>query len=157
METTSCRCAPHLQEMIFKYTPEQKGKQMKIERLIGILSILLQRDSVTAPELAEQFEVSRRTISRDIDDLCRAGIPVVTRQGSSGGISIMKNYRFDRTLLTRTELQDILAGRKTEKDMFAGTVIRMGKELGIPTPYNEFLYDALTVLEEKNAGTVEGI
>ena len=41
--------------------------------------------------------------------------------------------------------------------MFAGTVIRMGKELGIPTPYNEFLYDALTVLEEKNAGTVEGI
>ena len=54
-------------------------------------------------------------------------------------------------------LQDILAGRKTEKDMFAGTVIRMGKELGIPTPYNEFLYDALTVQEEKNAGTVEGI
>ena len=64
---------------------------MKIERLIGILSILLQKDSVTAPELAEQFEVSRRTIGRDIDDLCSAGIPVVTRQGSNGGISIMKN------------------------------------------------------------------
>ena len=99
--------------MIFKYTPEQKGKQMKIERLIGILSILLQKDSVTAPELAEQFEVSRRTIGRDIDDLCSAGIPVVTRQGSNGGISIMKNYRFDRTLLTRTELQDILAGLRS--------------------------------------------
>ena len=68
---------------------------------------------MTAPELAEQFEVSRRTISRDIDDLCRAGIPVVTRQGSNGGISIMKNYRFDRTLLTRTELQDILAGLRS--------------------------------------------
>ena len=48
---------------------------MKMERLIGILSILLQRDKVTAPELAEQFEVSRRTIQRDIESLCQAGIP----------------------------------------------------------------------------------
>ena len=47
---------------------------MKIDRLIGILSILLQKDTVTAPELAERFEVSRRTIGRDIDALCRAGI-----------------------------------------------------------------------------------
>ena len=49
---------------------------MKMERLIGILSILLQRENVTAPELAEQFEVSRRTIQRDIESLCRAGIPI---------------------------------------------------------------------------------
>lgn len=83
---------------------------MKIDRLIGILSILLQKDSVTAPELARQFEVSRRTINRDIDELCRAGIPVATRQGSNGGISIMEGYRIDRTLLTGTELNDILAG-----------------------------------------------
>lgn len=47
---------------------------MKMERLIGILSILLQRENVTAPELAEQFEVSRRTIQRDIESLCRAGM-----------------------------------------------------------------------------------
>ena len=45
---------------------------MKMDRLIGILSILLQREQVTAPELAEQFEVSRRTIQRDIEALCRA-------------------------------------------------------------------------------------
>ena len=44
---------------------------MKMERLIGILSILLQRERVTAPELAEQFEVSRRTIQRDIEALAR--------------------------------------------------------------------------------------
>ena len=62
---------------------------MKIDRLIGILSILLQKETVTAPALAEQFEVSRRTISRDIDTLCQAGIPIVTRQGVNGGISIM--------------------------------------------------------------------
>ncbi len=83
---------------------------MKIDRMIGILSILLQKDTVTAPYLAQQFEVSRRTINRDIEDLCRAGIPIMTKQGANGGISIMDNYRLNRTLLTNAEMQDILAG-----------------------------------------------
>lgn len=86
---------------------------MKIDRLIGILSILLQREMVTAPYLADQFEVSRRTINRDIEDLCKAGIPIVTRQGTNGGISIMDNYKLERTLLTNTEMQDILAGLRS--------------------------------------------
>ena len=73
---------------------------MKIDRLIGILAILLQKDTVTAPDLAEHFEVSRRTINRDIEDLCKAGIPIVTRQGQGGGICIMDGYRMDRTILT---------------------------------------------------------
>lgn len=60
---------------------------MKIDRLLGILTILLKNDMVTAPMLAEHFEVSRRTINRDIEDLCKAGIPVVTMQGTGGGIS----------------------------------------------------------------------
>ena len=66
---------------------------MKIDRQIGILSMLLQKDTVTAPYLAEKFEVSRRTINRDIEDLCKAGIPIVTKQGVNGGISIMENYK----------------------------------------------------------------
>ena len=86
---------------------------MKIDRLIGILSILLQKDVVTAPYLAERFEVSRRTINRDIDDLCQAGIPIMTRQGMNGGISIMKDYKMERTLLTNAEMQDILAGLRS--------------------------------------------
>jgi len=53
----------------------------KIDRLIGILSVLLQQESITAPELAEKFEVSRRTINRDVEDLCKAGIPIQTTQG----------------------------------------------------------------------------
>lgn len=83
---------------------------MKIDRLIGILSALLQRESVTAPYLAELFEVSRRTINRDIENLCKAGIPIVTKQGVNGGISIMDNYKLEHTLLTNVEMQDIFAG-----------------------------------------------
>lgn len=86
---------------------------MKIDRQLGILSILLQQDSVTAPYLAEVFEVSRRTINRDIEDLCRAGIPITTRQGVGGGISIMEGYKVDRTMLTQGEMQDILAGLRS--------------------------------------------
>ena len=78
---------------------------MKIERLIGILSILLQREKVTAPELAEQFEVSRRTIQRDIEALCRAGIPLAATQGAGGGFFIMEGYRVNRTVLTDPEMQ----------------------------------------------------
>ncbi|MBO5450448.1 MAG: YafY family transcriptional regulator [Coprococcus sp.] len=86
---------------------------MKIDRQMGILSILLQKDMVTVPYLAEQFEVSKRTISRDIEDLCKAGIPIVTKQGINGGISIMEPYKMDRTLFTNSEMQDILAGLRS--------------------------------------------
>ena len=86
---------------------------MKIDRLIGILSILLQKEKVTAPELAEKFEVSRRTIGRDLDVLSKAGIPVQTVQGAGGGIRIMEGYRMDRTLLTSKDMQMILAGLRS--------------------------------------------
>ena len=93
---------------------------MKIDRLIGILAILLQQEKVTAPVLAEKFEVSRRTISRDIEAICKAGIPIVTTQGQKGGISIMEGYRIDRTLLTSSEMQAILAGLRS-LDSVSGT------------------------------------
>ena len=83
---------------------------MKIDRLIGILSILLQEEKTTTPELAERFEVSRRTINRDIEDLCKAGIPIKTAQGTGGGISIMDGYRMDRMILSSKDMQMILAG-----------------------------------------------
>ena len=86
---------------------------MKLDRLIGILSVLLQQEKITAPELAERFEVSRRTINRDIEDLCKAGIPVLTTQGAGGGICIMEGYRMDRTILTSKDMQMILAGLRS--------------------------------------------
>lgn len=93
---------------------------MKIERLVGILSVLLQQDKVTAPYLAEKFEVSRRTINRDIEDICAAGIPLVTTQGRGGGISIMEGYRIDRTVLTSSEMESVLAGLRS-LDSVSGT------------------------------------
>lgn len=93
---------------------------MKLERLIGILSILLQQDKITAPELAEKFEVSVRTILRDIDDISKAGIPITTSQGQGGGISIMDGYKIDRTLLSSSEMQAIFSGLKS-LDSVSGT------------------------------------
>ena len=88
--------------------------------MIGILTLLLQRERVTAPELAERFEVSVRTILRDMDALCRAGIPIASSQGAGGGFSIMEGYRVDRTLLTRPDLRAILAGLRS-LDSVSGT------------------------------------
>ncbi|MDE7184575.1 MAG: YafY family transcriptional regulator [Lachnospiraceae bacterium] len=93
---------------------------MKLDRMIGILSILLQKEKVTAPYLAGKFEVSRRTIIRDIDALCMAGIPIVTEQGQNGGISIMENYKMDKTLLSTSDMQAILAGLRS-LDSVSGT------------------------------------
>ena len=85
---------------------------MKLDRMLGILTVLLQNDRVTAPFLAEKFEVNRRTIGRDIDALCRAGIPVVTHQGSGGGISVAKGFKLDKSILTAGELSGIIAALK---------------------------------------------
>ncbi|MGL4345667.1 MAG: helix-turn-helix transcriptional regulator [Cellulosilyticaceae bacterium] len=83
---------------------------MKIDRLIGIMTLLLQNEKMTAPELAKRFEVSRRTINRDIEDLCKAGIPIVTTQGVNGGISIVDGYKIDKSLFTYGDVQAILSG-----------------------------------------------
>ena len=93
---------------------------MKIDRMIGILSILLQQEKVTAPYLAEKFEVSRRTINRDIEALCMAGIPLVTEPGQNGGVSIMEGYKIDRTVFTTQDMQAILAGLRS-LDSISGT------------------------------------
>jgi predicted DNA-binding transcriptional regulator YafY len=85
---------------------------MKLDRLLGILTVLLQNDRVTSPELAKKFEVNRRTIGRDIDTLCMAGIPIVTHQGIGGGISIAEGFKLDKSVLTANELSDIIAALK---------------------------------------------
>lgn len=86
---------------------------MKIDRLIGIIAVLQQNKKVTAPYLAKKFEVSRRTINRDIEDICRAGIPIVTTQGKDGGISIMEGFNLNTSVFTTEELQAIFTGLRS--------------------------------------------
>ena len=82
---------------------------MKLDRLISILVLLLRRERIQARELSEMFEVSVRTILRDVDTLNLAGIPIVTYQGVNGGIGIAEGYRLDRSILTSDEMASIIA------------------------------------------------
>ncbi|MFR3685050.1 MAG: helix-turn-helix transcriptional regulator [Enterococcus sp.] len=77
-------------------------------RLLQILFILLEKGSATAPDLAEKFEVSPRTIYRDIDALSAAGIPVYAVRGKGGGIFVQENYVLDKALFSDEEQQHIL-------------------------------------------------
>lgn len=81
---------------------------MQESRLFKIVYHLLDQGQATAPELAEKFEVSIRTIYRDIDALSGAGIPVYTEQGRNGGIHLMKDFVLDKTVLSKEEKQEIL-------------------------------------------------
>ena len=93
---------------------------MTIDRLIGIVAVLLREGQVTAGRLAERFEVSARPIHRDVDRLCRAGIPLRTARGAGGGISIMEGYQLDGTVLTDEDRGAILAGLRS-LDSVSGT------------------------------------
>lgn len=81
---------------------------MQESRLFKIMYYLLDKGKTTAPELAEKFEVSVRTIYRDMDMLSSAGIPIFATQGKSGGIALMKNYVFDKAVVSKEEQQQII-------------------------------------------------
>ncbi len=81
---------------------------MQINRFFEIVYILLEKKSVTAQELAERFEVSTRTIYRDIELLSGAGIPIYTVQGKGGGISLLDNFVLDKAIITEEEQEQIL-------------------------------------------------
>jgi predicted DNA-binding transcriptional regulator YafY len=86
---------------------------MKIARMMEILTILLNRKTVTASELAQRFDVSVRTIYRDIDVLSSSGIPIYTSQGSGGGISILDEYTMNSAMLSDTEKNSIMFALQT--------------------------------------------
>lgn len=86
---------------------------MQINRLFEIVYILLNRKTITARKLAEHFEVSIRTIYRDIDALSIAGIPVYTSKGKSGGISLTDNFVLNKSMLSEKEQEEILMSLKS--------------------------------------------
>lgn len=96
---------------------------MQESRLFKIVYYLLDKGKSTAPELAEKFEVSIRTIYRDIDIISSMGIPIYAMQGKGGGITLLDNFVLDKSLLSNQEkeqilmaLQGIIATKQNQSD-----------------------------------------
>ena len=103
---------------------------MQINRLFEIIYILLNKETVTSKELAERFEVSARTIYRDIDILSAAGIPIYTEKGRNGGISLLHDFVLNKTVLTQEERNDILSSLKAVSAVGADRTDTALKKLG---------------------------
>ncbi|WP_346914820.1 YafY family protein [Clostridium sp.] len=86
---------------------------MKINRLTETIIILLNKKIVTAKELADKFEVSTRTIYRDIEELSLSGIPVYMSKGKNGGISLLEEYSINKTILSDKDKQSLIVALKT--------------------------------------------
>lgn len=82
---------------------------MQINRLFEIVYILLDKKQVTAKELAEHFEVSTRTIYRDVETLSGTGIPIYMNKGKGGGITLLPEFVLNKTVITEQEKEDILS------------------------------------------------
>jgi predicted DNA-binding transcriptional regulator YafY len=82
---------------------------MKLDRLLAITMMLLNQQRVNATELAERFEVSLRTIYRDMESINQAGIPIVSFPGSDGGYEIMKGYRIDKQIFSLDDFSAIVS------------------------------------------------
>ncbi len=93
---------------------------MKIDRLVSIIMILLEKERIGAQELADMFEVSPRTIYRDIDTINMAGIPVCSIPGVGGGFEIMQKYKIDKKVFSTADLSTILMGLSNLSTMIRG-------------------------------------
>ncbi len=93
---------------------------MKVDRLVSIIMILLDKKRIGAQELADIFEVSPRTIYRDVDTINRAGIPVRSIPGVGGGFEIMQKYKIDKKVFSTADLSAILMGLSSLSNMIQG-------------------------------------
>jgi len=82
---------------------------MQTSRLFEIIYLLLNRERITAKELAERFGVSSRTIYRDVDTISLAGIPIYTEKGKNGGISLLPDFVLNKSILSEHEQSEILS------------------------------------------------
>lgn len=95
-------------------------KKMQINRLFEIVYLLLERKTITAKELANRFEVSTRTIYRDVEILSNAKIPIYATKGKGGGISLLDNFVLDKSMVSEEEQNEILFGLQSLKELKAG-------------------------------------
>ena len=93
---------------------------MKVDRLVSIIMILLDKERIGAQELADMFEVSPRTIYRDVDTINMAGIPIRSTSGVGGGFEIMEKYKVDKKVFSTADLSAILMGLSSLSNMIRG-------------------------------------
>lgn len=93
---------------------------MKVDRLVSMIMILLDKKRIGAQELANLFEVSPRTIYRDIDAINMAGIPVRSISGVGGGFEIMQEYKVDKKFFSTADLSVLLMGLSSLSNMMRG-------------------------------------
>lgn len=141
---------------------------MKLERLISMIYMLLNNEVVSASALADKYGVSQRTIYRDIDAICAAGIPVVSYQGVNGGYGIIDSYKMDKSLLGSYDvgsLITVLHGMSTVfDDERAMETVRklqtiqkddrppnLSMDMGSLRTYNESLRLLRTAIAERHA------
>lgn len=86
---------------------------MRLQRLLGILATLLRQRRVRAQDLADKFEVSIRTIHRDLETLEQAGVPLVTYPGVNGGIEIIDTYKLDKNVFLNEDFTTLLCALKS--------------------------------------------
>ncbi|MGG7213035.1 helix-turn-helix transcriptional regulator [Clostridium nigeriense] len=107
---------------------------MKGNRLFEIIYILLDKKNVKAKDLAEHFEVSQRTIYRDIEALSEAGVPVYMTKGKGGGISLLADFILNKAVLSQEEKKEILAAMQglnaVNENEFNGALSKLSSFLG---------------------------
>ncbi|WP_320127960.1 YafY family protein [uncultured Sphaerochaeta sp.] len=96
---------------------------MKIDRLVSIIMVLLEKERIGAQALSEMFEVSLRTIYRDIETINLSGIPIRSTPGWGGGFEILSEYKVDRTVFSSSDLATILMGLGSISTMLTGEEI----------------------------------
>ena len=104
---------------------------MQINRLLEIVYILLEKKLITAKELSERFGVSQRTIYRDIDALCIAGIPLYSERGKGGGISMIPEFVLNKSILNEQEQQTMLSALQVLSGVKASETDQMQQKLSV--------------------------
>lgn len=147
---------------------------MKLERLISMIYMLLNNEVVSASALAEKYDVSQRTIYRDIDAICAAGIPVVSYQGVNGGYGIIESYKMDKSLLGSYDVGSLISILHSMSTVFdderAMETVRklqtiqkdnhpanMSMDIGSHRTYNESLRVLRTAIAARNVVQFEYI
>jgi predicted DNA-binding transcriptional regulator YafY len=107
---------------------------MRVDRLISIIMVLLNCEKMSAAKLAALFEVSPRTIYRDVEALEQAGIPIFATAGAEGGIGILPEYKVDKCLFSAAEVQTLLMGLNSvstvvSREDIAGTLEKVRRLL----------------------------